>query len=1007
MLRHIIDRPITVTMALFALMVLGLVSIRLLPVSLIPEVDIPYITVQASDASLSAREMDRRVVAPLRSQLIQVGGLQDIECEARDGGAMLRLSFRHGADIDLLFIEVNEKIDRAMGLLPGLDRPKVVKASATDIPAFFINVTRPDGGSFMDLSRFCREVIARRIEQLPEVAMVDVSGTLAEQVLVIPDPAKLMQLGLTASQLEEAIRASHIQLGSLTIRDGQYRYSVKFDARAGSPEDIAAIWLRCGGRLLQIGDVAEVSQVSAKRTGLVRSNGEAAVCLAVIKQGDARMGELKDGIRELLEHFEADYPQLKFQPTRDQTQLLEYSIRNLLWNIVLGVLLACLVIFLFMQDFRSPALVSLTMPSALILSMLVFYLSGLSLNIISLSGLLLGVGMMADNTIILIDNITARWQRSGNLRESVLEGTREVTGPMLSSVLTTCAVFVPLVFMSGIAGALFYDEAMAVGIVLFSSYLVTVTLIPVYYWWWYKGMPAFRAHPLLRRLSVEGALHRWDHARMEWWLDHAKLSWALIALGAGGMLLGIARMPREQLPQLTRTEAILHLDWNGRISVEENERRTAALEAVLGDDVQEFTSFVGAQEFALGHSGDQGVSEVQMYFKCSDMKTLEAVQARLEACLAQTAPEASWQFTPAGNIFDLVFADRQAPLTARLRPLREPEIRLESLQEAVDAVRAALPGVSVKPPLTRTDVLFTADPEKMALYGVSYAELVTLLRQALNENRLFSLVQGSRSLPVVTGMDKENLSAILTDTFLEKEGRRIPAMELMRQSYSEDLKTLVSGAEGSYYPLELQLEGKQVRPAMKAVRTALRENGAYDVRFGGSWFSSRELVKELLWILLVAVLLLYLILASQFESLLQPLLILLELVLDIFGALLVLWLSGQSLNLMSLIGLVVVTGIVINDSILKLDTINRLRAGGMPLREAVLTGSARRMKAIIMTSLTTILAVAPFLSRGSMGADLQYPMCLVIIAGMVVGTLVSLFVVPALYYSVYARKERA
>ena len=179
------------------------------------------------------------------------------------------------------------------------------------------------------------------------------------------------------------------------------------------------------------------------------------------------------------------------------------------------------------------------------------------------------------------------------------------------------------------------------------------------------------------------------------------------------------------------------------------------------------------------------------------------------------------------------------------------------------------------------------------------------------------------------------------------------------------------------------------------------------MRFGGSWFSSRELVKELLWILLVAVLLLYLILASQFESLLQPLLILLELVLDIFGALLVLWLSGQSLNLMSLIGLVVVTGIVINDSILKLDTINRLRAGGMPLREAVLTGSARRMKAIIMTSLTTILAVAPFLSRGSMGADLQYPMCLVIIAGMVVGTLVSLFVVPALYYSVYARKERA
>lgn len=1007
MLKHIIDRPITVTMALLVVVVLGLVSIRLLPVSLIPEVDIPYITVQASAPAMSAREMDRRVVTPLRGQLIQVSAFQDIVCEARDGSATLKLSFNHGADIDLLFIEVNEKIDRAMGLLPDMDRPKVVKASATDIPAFFINVTLPSGGSFTELSRFCREVIAKRIEQLPEVAMVDMSGTVDEQILVLPDAGKLTQLGLTVTQLDEAIRDSHIRLGSLTIRDGEYRYSVKFDAKAGSPEDIAAIWLRSGDRLLQIGDVARVSLVPAKRTGLVRSDGQAAVTLAVIKQSDARMGDLKKGIRELLDHFEADYPLLDFQPTRDQTALLEFSIRNLVWNIVLGVLLACLVIFLFMQDFRSPALVSLTMPSALVFSMLIFYLAGLSLNVISLSGLLLGVGMMADNTIILIDNITSRWQRDGDLRTAVLEGTREVMGPMLSSVLTTCAVFVPLVFVSGIAGALFYDEAMAVTIVLFTSYVITITVIPVFYWWWYRKMPAFRAHPLLRRISVEGALHRWDHRRMEWWLEHRSWSGVLVGAGIAGMLLCFALMPRERLPQLSQTESILHLDWNRRLTVEENERRTEGLEAVLGEEVLEHTALVGAQEFVLGHSGDQGISELQLYFRCPDMTTLRSVQARLEAYLVRNAPEAAWQFTPAGNIFDMVFADNQAPLMARIRPVRDPEIRLESLQEALADIRTALPGVEVKPAGTRTDILFSADAQKMALYGVSYNELATMLRQALNENRLFSLVQGTRSLPVITGTDRESLQEILSETFLERDGRRIPATELMRQGYSEDLKTLVSGAEGSYYPLELQLKDSQVRPAMASIRKALRSNGSFDVRFSGSWFSSRELVKELVWILLIAIALLYLILASQFESLLQPVIILAELVIDISASLAVLWLLGESLNLMSLIGLVVVTGIVINDSILKLDTINRLRTAGMALREAVLTGSRRRMKAIVMTSLTTILAVVPFLARGSMGADLQYPMSLVIIVGMVVGTLVSLFVVPAVYYSVYVRKERA
>lgn len=1007
MLKHIIDRPITVTMALLVVVVLGLVSIRLLPVSLIPEVDIPYITVQASAPAMSAREMDRRVVTPLRGQLIQVSALQDIVCEARDGSATLKLSFNHGADIDLLFIEVNEKIDRAMGLLPDMDRPKVVKASATDIPAFFINVTLPSGGSFTELSRFCREVIAKRIEQLPEVAMVDMSGTVDEQILVLPEAGKLTQLGLTVTQLDEAIRDSHIRLGSLTIRDGEYRYSVKFDAKAGSPEDIAAIWLRSGDRLLQIGDVARVSLVPAKRTGLVRSDGQAAVTLAVIKQSDARMGDLKKGIRKLLDQFKADYPLLDFQPTRDQTALLEFSIRNLVWNIVLGVLLACLVIFLFMQDFRSPALVSLTMPSALVFSMLIFYLARLSLNVISLSGLLLGVGMMADNTIILIDNITSRWQRDGDLRTAVLEGTREVMGPMLSSVLTTCAVFVPLVFVSGIAGALFYDEAMAVTIVLFTSYVITITVIPVFYWWWYRKMPAFRAHPLLRRISVEGALHRWDHRRMEWWLEHRSWSGVLVGAGIAGMLLCFALMPRERLPQLSQTESILHLDWNRRLTVEENERRTEGLEAVLGEEVLEHTALVGAQEFVLGHSGDQGISELQLYFRCPDMTTLRSVQARLEAYLVRNAPEAAWQFTPAGNIFDMVFADNQAPLMARIRPVRDPEIRLESLQEALADIRTALPGVEVKPAGTRTDILFSADAQKMALYGVSYNELATMLRQALNENRLFSLVQGTRSLPVITGTDRESLQEILSETFLERDGRRIPATELMRQGYSEDLKTLVSGAEGSYYPLELQLKDSQVRPAMASIRKALRSGGSFDVRFSGSWFSSRELVKELVWILLIAIALLYLILASQFESLLQPVIILAELVIDISASLAVLWLLGESLNLMSLIGLVVVTGIVINDSILKLDTINRLRTAGMALREAVLTGSRRRMKAIVMTSLTTILAVVPFLARGSMGADLQYPMSLVIIVGMVVGTLVSLFVVPAVYYSVYVRKERA
>lgn len=1011
MLKSIIDRPITVTMAMLIAVVLGIVSLRLLPVSLIPDVDIPYITVQVSDASLSAREMDERVVKPLRQQLIQINSLEELVTESRDGSGVLRLSFGYGADIDYLFIEANEKIDRAMSYLQGIDRPKVLKASATDIPAFFIDITmNPAGGgsgSFTELSRFSQEVISKRIEQLPEVAMVDLSGLVDEEILVLPDERKLSQLGMTSAEFESAILAANIQLGSLTIRDGEYQYNVKFDSKVGSAEEIGAIWFRSGDRLLQIKDIADVSVVPAKRTGLVRSNGKQAVTLAVIKQSDARMADLKDHIQELMVRFEKDYPELEFNLTRDQTQLLEYSIHNLLWNIILGILLACLVIFLFMQDFRSSALVSLTMPIALVFSLFIFYLAGISLNIVSLSGLLLGVGMIADNTIILIDNITGRWQREGNLREAVIQGTKEVIGPMLSAILTTCAVFIPLIFISGIAGALFFDEAMAVTIVLLTSYVVTVTVIPVYYWWWYKGQPSFMAGKKRGLFALDTHLQKWDDKRMEWWMDHREIAWALVLVSFIGAVVCFLGMRKERLPELTETEAILCIDWNDRFSVAENEVRVAEIERLIGQDALQVSSLVGAQQFVLGHSGEQGITESRVYFQCRDMSTLAALEKRIGSYLATAASGASWHFEPAANVFDMVFADTDAPLVARLRPIRNPDVRLETLRPVVRGIAEALPEVTIQEIETQADVCFTADEQRMALYGVSYEDLISALRNALNENRLFSIVQGSRSLPVVTGSDREGLAKVLSETFIEKNGIRIPAFDLMRQSFVEDLKVITSGPEGNYYPVNLQVDSKVGKTVMATVNKVVHESMDYEVSFSGSWFRNREMTREMLLILLIAVALLYLILASQFESLLQPVIILLEILVDIFGVLFVLWLFGISINIMSLIGLVVVTGIVINDSILKIDTINRLRKEGFTLREAVMTASSRRMKAILMTSLTTILAIVPFLFRGSMGADLQFPMSVVIIVGMIFGTLVSLFLIPALYYSIYDRKGRS
>jgi multidrug efflux pump subunit AcrB len=617
MLKRILDRPITVTMAVLVIVVLGIVSLRSMPVSLIPDIDIPYITVQVNDQSLSAREMDKSVLRPLRQQLIQINSLQDIVSETKDGSGTIKLTFDQGANIDYIFIEVNEKIDRSLSSLPKIDRPKVFKASATDIPAFYVNMTlRGAGGEdkFSDMSRFASEVVVKRIEQLPQVAMADISGEVTPEILIIPDEDKLRQLGMGIGNFESLISAANVKLGSLTIRDGEYRYNVKFQSFAANKDDIANIYFKSGSRVLQIKDVANVVEQPAKRSGLVRSDGTEAITMAVIKQNDAKMSELKKGMNSLMEQFSKDYPDVKFEVTRDQTALLEYSINNLFGNIVVGVLLACLVIFLFMKDFRSPALVSLTIPLSLLFSMLVFYCIGLTINIISLSGLILGVGMLTDNTVVLIDNITARWQRGDDLRTAVLEGTKEVTGAMLSSVLTTCAVFIPLIFVSGIAGAMFYDQAMSITVVLLTSYIVTITVIPVYYWWWYKGSNSFKPNKFLSRFSFDKVEEGYEKGVVAM-LRHRWFGWGLFALSAVGIVVCFSLMRKEKLPEITYSDTVLNVDWNESVSLEENDARVAALCAAVKGDASQTTALVGVQQFVLNHGSEQSLSQAAVYFQ--------------------------------------------------------------------------------------------------------------------------------------------------------------------------------------------------------------------------------------------------------------------------------------------------------------------------------------------------------------------------------------------------------
>ena len=1006
MIRKLIKRPVAVSMVLFAVAVLGAVSIKLIPVSLMPDVDIPQITVQVKVEGSSAREMDE-YLQPLRRQLMQIPSLTDIRSQSESGVGIIRLSFDYGADIDFIFVEVNERIDRALSSLPeGAERPKALKSSATDIPAFFVNMTVRDTSRTMELSRLASSVISKRIEQIPEVAMVDLSGLVFPEILIIPDIERLTAIGVTPERLSEAIEANNIRLGNLSIRDGQYHWNIRFNSEINSKDDIENIRLNIGGRVYLFSDLAEVIEQPASEDCLIRSDGSRAVSMAIIKQSDARMNTLQDELNGRIEEFREDYPGVEFTVTRDQTELLRYTIENLEQNLYAGIILASIVILLFMRNFRFSLLIIPTIIVSLLTSMLALFLMGISINIISLAGLILSVGMMVDNSIIVIDNITQRWERGDNLEDAVAIGSGEVFAPMLSSILTNCAVFVPLVFLSGIAGEIFFDQAVAITVGLFSSLLFAVLVVPVYYYAMYRRRGRKVDNKYLARIDRFLELGPSYEKALKWTFRHQGIVLTLMAVSVPLSVLLFMELDKSTFPPVTKSDIILNVDWNRPVTIAENDRRSTALVEAVQPHTAQVTQMCGTQQFLMPHTRDMSQSEAQIYFKARTAEGLDSLMNGAAAFLRERYPDASFNFTDAGNLFTLMFSSDGSKLTVQIsgRDGRTPEP--DRLNSILADIGEAAPDVYISPISWQEQIMLVLDIEKMSLYGISYSDVLSTLRKRTREDNIFSITTGDYSIPVVVG-DRDRSPDLLNGSVRNRDGADIPLSAFITEGRSRDLKTIVSGMSGNFYPLELDLPDSEVPGVMATARELSVEDGTWDVAFSGSYFSSRETIRELMMIAVVAILLLYLILAAQFESIIQPLIILSEIVVDIFGALLLLWICGGGINAMSMIGIVVMSGIVINDSILKVDTINRLRKeNGYGLLRAIMTGGSRRLNPILMTTLTTVLAMVPFLTRGDMGSDLQYPMSIVMIGGMIVGLIVSIFGIPLIYYRIYRKKSR-
>ncbi len=1005
MVKFLINRPVAVFMATFAFLLLGIVAALRIPTSLMPDIAIPEITVQLSYENNTARELETNVTRPLRNQLLQVANLKDIETETRDGFATLKLNFEYGVNTDYAFIEVNEKVDGALNSLPrDLDRPKVIKASATDIPILNLVVSLKGDYSderFLELSEFTETVLKKRIEQLPDIALADMSGQTKAEIIVTPNKNKIQSLGITNNELINAIKQNNFELGNLLVQNGIYQYNFKFSNPLRTKTDIETIYLNIKGKLFQLKELASVTLKPQLDRGLVYDNSNRAITLAIIKQADARVYDLKTALDELSVSFTQDYPNLKFSVNQDQTKLLKLSIDNLKSSLWIGSILAVLIMFFFLKDVKSPLIIAISIPVSLIVSLLLMYMFGLSINIISLSGLILGVGMMIDNAIIVIDNITQKLESGLNLFEACVKGTNEIISPLISSVLTTCSVFLPLLFLSGITGALFYDQALAVSIGLGSSLVVSIILIPVIY----KQLKHknFKFEKWFKVNAKTQHIENWYEKGYHFFFSK---KWIVYGVSIASIVIAIflfKTMTYSQLPDINQNEIIVDVDWNENINVTENQQRISNTLANIPNIETQFEQ-VGEQQFLLQRENTKSFSEASVYIKTDSPEHLNKIQSTITNNFKQNYPNVNFSFNTPKTIFEYIFGTNKSPLIAQVHSKESSEVPTEEQLLAINELFKEKTTSEI--PLKQTASIQIIH-ENVLLYDVNYDDLINELKTTFNQNFIDDLKTAQKFIPIKLKYDAIVFENVIQQLFVknnktDENAALIPVKNLIKINNIEQYKAIKANRSGEY--LGYDISSSNIESDINSIKTTFKNSKDFNVRFSGSWLDLKSLGNELIIVIIVALLLLYFIMAAQFESLWQPIIILLEIPIDIGGALLLLWLFGGTINVMAIIGIVVMSGVIINDSILKLHTINLLRKQGLAVEEAIKQGGKLRLKPILMTSLTTILALTPFLFITGLGAELQKPLALTVIGGMIIGTFISLYFIPLMYYTFSKKK---
>ena len=981
-----ISRPVAVTVLSIVAAVLGTIAVLQMPVDLLPSVEYPMLTIETTYPSSSPYEVERLVTEPLENAVAGVRGLRSYNSRSYGDRSRITLEFDWGNRMDFTRLEVREKLDVAGWSLPDeAGRPTVVDYDPSTRPFMEILMTM-ETSDWTEVTDFARRLVTTRIDQAEGVAGCEIQGEAEPAVFVRIREGAVEELELDPQIISLALQGANVSMSGGLVRDGQREYFLSLEGEFTTLEDVAntVIGIR-GTSPLLLGDVAEISMGEQPVTEWASYNGQRCLIIRVRKMAEANTVEVAREVASIVADLDEEYEALDLEIIQNDAEFIEGSISEVIEALVMGGLLAFLVLFFFLRDWRSPLILGLSIPLSIAIALFFLYISGVTLNIMSLGGLALGSGLLVDNAIVVLEAIFRRRELGDSAVDSANAGTNEVGMAITASTLTTLIVFFPVVYMEGITSQLFKDQALAVGYALLASLLVAVTVIPAL---------AARLRRVREGQDVTTRMKdRYVGIIQKVLKRPGSLLWATLGI-FGASLVIAAMLPMQLLPGTPVDQLEISFSAPRGTSMEQL--------VELSDEMSELALQSGA-DWIAGRSG---------------VRSEEGVDAILTAAYASPAA-ADRAMTPLRNVWDSMFSfpatveKRQSLLGSILGGGSSFTVFLEGetidadlmAAEALTELLSGAEGVEsseIEYLPGKPELVLDLDQELLSLFGLTasdVADFVESLARGITATTYYRqdervdvvVLAGSgegipvdslmvRSMPTSQGLlALSRLSAPLirqTPGFIEHyQGNRAVAVRILGSgSNLARISDLVSSNADSL------LRGTPVR-----------------LRTGEEIEELNRTTGSLVLAAIMAIGLVYILLAAQFESFREPFVIIFTVPMGIIGVVLALGLTGQSWNALSGIGVVVLSGIVVNDGILLVDRISQLRKQGMARDEAIRQAGRDRFRPVLMTTVTTVLGLLPMAIGFGAGASLRQPLAIAIIGGISVATLLTLVLVPALY----------